>query len=79
MIHITYGLVFTGIKGIAFSGCGESSRSILDSGISFPLSFIEFLLGDLEVDLLLRFDRSRSLCRSRDLLLLLLHKHKILI
>lgn len=64
------GLVLTGIKGIAFSGCGESSRSILASSISFPLSF-EFLLGDLETDLLLRLERSRSLCRSRDLLLFL--------
>lgn len=66
------GLVLTGINGIAFSGCGESSRSTLISDISFPLSLREFLLGDLEVDLLFRLDLSRSLCRSLDLLLLLL-------
>lgn len=55
------GLVFTGIRGMAFSGWGESSRSIFASGMSFPLSFSEFLLGDLEEDLLLRLERSRSL------------------
>lgn len=55
------GLVFTGIKGMAFSGWGESSRSIFTSGMSLPLSFNEFLLGDLEEDLLLRLERSRSL------------------
>lgn len=74
MIYIAYGLVLTGIKGMAFSGCGESLRSILMSDMSFPLSFSEFLLGDLEMDLLFRLDRSRSLCRSRDLLLFLCKK-----
>lgn len=40
--------------------------------MSFPLSFKEFLLGDLEDDRRLRLDLSRSLCRSLDRLLLLL-------
>lgn len=66
------GLVLTGINGIAFSGCGESSRSILTSGMSLPLSLSEFLLGDLDDDRRLRLDRSRSRCRSLDLLLLFL-------
>lgn len=59
------------MSGIAFSGCGESSRSTLISDISFPLSLSEFLLGDLEEDRRLRVDLSRSLCRSLDRLLFL--------
>lgn len=55
------GFVLMGINGMAFSGWGESSRTTLTSGISFPLSFDKDLLGDLEPDLRLRPMRSRSL------------------
>lgn len=70
----TYGFVFIGMTGIAFSGCGESSRSIFRSCISLPLSLVDGLLGDLELERRLRPDRSRSRWRSLDLLRLLLMK-----
>lgn len=67
----TYGFCLIGMRGMAFSAGGESSRSILMS----TESFTEFLLGDLELDLRLRLER--SLWRSLDLLRLLLLKKNI--